>query len=118
MSQNTHSSITIAEAQQQVDDWINSIGVRYFSELTNLAQLTEEVGELARILSRTYGDQISKPGESLGDASDELADIFFVTICLANQMGINLNEAFEKNLEKKTRRDATRHKNNPKLKQP
>jgi len=109
------SPITIADAQHQGDDWINSIGVRYFSELTNLAQLTEEVGELARILSRTYGDQISKPGESPGDASDELADILFVTICLANQMGIKLDEAFARNLEKKTKRDATRHLNNPKL---
>ena len=115
MTETNHAPKTIAEAQQQVDDWIQSIGVRYFSELTNLAQLTEEVGELARIISRTYGDQVSKPDELVGDAADELADILFVTICLANQMGIKLDEAFAKNLEKKTRRDATRHKDNPKL---
>ena len=109
------SDVSLREAQQQVDQWIQTIGVRYFSELTNLAQLTEEVGELARILSRQYGDQVSKAGEDLGDASDELADILFVTICLANQMGIDLSEAFARNLEKKTSRDRDRHRNNPKL---
>ncbi|QDV69938.1 MazG nucleotide pyrophosphohydrolase domain protein [Rosistilla carotiformis] len=109
------AEITLADAQQLVDDWINRLGVRYFSELTNLAQLTEEVGELARILSRRFGDQSAKPGEKLGDAGDELADVLFVTICLANQMGINLTEAFERNLVKKTVRDHDRHRNNPKL---
>ena len=113
MEQST--SITLGAAQKEVDDWINTTGVRYFSELTNLAQLTEEVGELARILSRRFGDQISKPGEDAGDPADELADILFVAICLANQMGIDLEDAFRKNLEKKSIRDATRHINNPKL---
>ncbi len=106
---------TIAEAQQRVDQWIQSIGVRYFSELTNLAQLVEEVGEVARILSRTYGDQSSKPGESPGVLSDELADVLFVVICLANQTGVDLQQALEQNMAKKTRRDATRHRENPKL---
>ncbi|QDV13764.1 MazG nucleotide pyrophosphohydrolase domain protein [Rosistilla oblonga] len=109
------AEITIADAQKLVDDWIQTLGVRYFSELTNLAQLTEEVGELARILSRQFGDQVAKPGESPGDAGDELADILFVTICLANQMGIDLSDAFERNLVKKTVRDKDRHVNNPKL---
>lgn len=112
------ADITLSEAQQAVDDWIQTIGVRYFSELTNLAQLTEEVGELARILSRQFGDQVSKPGEQVGDAADELADILFVTICLANQMGVRLDDAFAKNLQKKTTRDATRHRDNPKLQDP
>ncbi|MEZ6086664.1 MAG: nucleotide pyrophosphohydrolase [Pirellulaceae bacterium] len=107
--------LSIREAQTRVDQWIQTIGVRYFSELTNLAQLTEEVGELARILSRRFGDQISKPGEEPGDPADELADILFVTICLANQMGIDLSEAFDRNLDKKTSRDRDRHRNNPKL---
>ncbi len=107
--------MTIREAQIEVDHWIRSIGVRYFSELTNLAQLVEEVGEVARILSRTHGDQSNKPGESPGDLADELADVLFVTICLANQSSIDLQAALAKNLKKKSGRDATRHLENPKL---
>lgn len=106
--------MTLEEAQKTVDEWIKTYGVRYFSELTNLAVLTEEVGELARILSRTYGDQSFKPGEK-ADLGDEMADVLWVLICLANQTGVNLTEAFRKNLEKKTSRDKDRHKNNPKL---
>ncbi len=113
------SQLTIKEAQQRVDDWIKSVGVRYFSELTNLAQLVEEVGELARIMARTYGEQSFKsselenrPEEQLGD---ELADILFVLICIANQTGVDLTEALGKNLEKKTTRDKDRHRQNPKL---
>lgn len=106
---------SIRQSQQYVDEWIRSIGVRYFAELTNLAQLVEEVGEVARILSRTKGEQSNKAGESPGDLGDELADVLFVVICLANQSGIDLQAAFERNLEKKTRRDATRHRDNPKL---
>lgn len=106
---------TIRQAQAKVDDWIQSIGVRYFSELTNLAQLMEEVGELSRIISRTYGDQSFKSGESPSDLSDELADVLFVLICLANQTGVDLQKALESSLAKKTRRDSERHKNNPKL---
>lgn len=106
---------TIPEAQQRVDQWIRSIGVRYFSELTNLAQLVEEVGEVARILSRTYGDQSPKKGELPGSLADELADVMFVLICLANQTGVDLQSALEHNLAKKTTRDATRHAENPKL---
>ncbi|MFN4893187.1 MAG: nucleotide pyrophosphohydrolase [Bacteroidota bacterium] len=105
----------IEEAQQQVDQWIRTIGVRYFSELTNMAILTEEVGELARILARTYGDQSFKQGESPDRLADEMADVLWVLICLANQTGVNLTEAFEKNLRKKTDRDADRHRDNPKL---
>ncbi|MEN9525270.1 MAG: hypothetical protein RL447_392 [Bacteroidota bacterium] len=105
----------IEEAQQQVDQWIRTIGVRYFSELTNMAILTEEVGELARILARTYGDQSFKQGESPDRLADEMADVLWVLICLANQTGVNLTEAFEKNLRKKTDRDANRHRDNPKL---
>jgi NTP pyrophosphatase (non-canonical NTP hydrolase) len=107
---------TIAEAQAIVDDWIMTIGVRYFSELTNLAQLVEEVGEVARILSRTHGDQSAKPGEVLGRLDDELADVMFVVLCLANQSGIDLQAALQRNLEKKTKRDLHRHRDNPKLK--
>ena len=107
--------LSIAAAQQRVDEWIRSVGVRYFDELTNLAQLVEEVGEVARILSRTCGEQSCKPGESPGDLADELADVLFVTICLANQSGIDLTEALRRNLEKKTRRDADRHRKNVKL---
>ena len=106
--------MTIEEAQKQVDEWIKTYGVRYFSELTNMAVLTEEVGELARIMARTYGDQSFKAGEK-HDLGDEMADILWVLICLANQTGVNLTEAFQKNLEKKTSRDKERHKNNPKL---
>jgi NTP pyrophosphatase (non-canonical NTP hydrolase) len=105
----------IEEAQQQVDQWIRTIGVRYFSELTNMAILTEEVGELARIMARTYGDQSFKQGESPDRLADEMADVLWVLICLANQTGVNLTEAFEKNLRKKTDRDADRHRDNPKL---
>ena len=106
--------MTLEEAQKQVDQWIKTYGVRYFSELTNMAVLTEEVGELARIMARTYGDQSFKEGEK-HDIGDEMADILWVLICLANQTGIDLTEAFRKNLEKKTTRDINRHKNNPKL---
>ncbi|TWU43824.1 MazG nucleotide pyrophosphohydrolase domain protein [Novipirellula aureliae] len=107
--------LTIQQAQQQVDDWIKTVGVRYFDEMTNLAQLIEEVGEVARILSRTCGEQSSKEGERLGDLGDELADVLFVVICLANQSKIDLSEALIRNLAKKDNRDATRHLNNPKL---
>ena len=105
----------IEQAQQQVDEWIRTVGVRYFSELTNLAQLVEEVGEVARILSRTHGDQSFKESDREVCLDDELADVFFVLLCLANQTGVNLTEAFEKNLAKKTARDARRHLENPKL---
>ena len=107
-------SPTIAEAQRLVDDWIKTYGVRYFSELTNMACLTEEVGELARVMSRKYGDQSFKAGENT-DPSEEMADVLWVLLCLANQTGTDLSEAFRRSLEKKTRRDATRHLNNPKL---
>ena len=106
--------MTLEEAQKTVDDWIKTYGVRYFSELTNMTVLTEEVGELARIMARTYGDQSFKPGEK-HDLGDEMADILWVLLCLANQTGVDLTKAFEKNLEKKTTRDKDRHKNNPKL---
>ncbi len=108
--------MTIEEAQQKVDEWINTTGVRYFNELTNMAILTEEVGEVARIISRTYGEQSFKASDKDKSLSDELADVLFVVICLANQTGINLADAFQKNLEKKTTRDEQRHKNNDKLK--
>ncbi len=108
--------ISIADAQSQVDQWIKSIGVRYFSELTNLAQLVEEVGELARVISRTYGEQSFKASEGNPELADEMADVLFVLICLANQTGVDLTAAFEKNLAKKTARDKDRHQNNPKLK--
>ena len=108
------SEITLNEAQQMVDDWIHEYGVRYFSELTNMAVLTEEVGELARIMSRKYGDQSFKEGESQ-DPADEMADVLWVLLCLANQTGVNLTDALRKNIEKKTSRDKDRHKNNPKL---
>ena len=106
--------LTIIEAQQLVDQWIKQYGVRYFSELTNMAILTEEVGELARVMARTYGDQGFKTGEK-ANIGDEMADILWVLLCLANQTGINLEEEFRKNLEKKTKRDQTRHLNNEKL---
>lgn len=112
----TSQNLTLDEAQQLVDDWIQQLGVRYFSELTNLAQLVEEVGELARILSRTYGDQSAKSSDKDKNLSDEMADVLFVLICLANQTGVNLTDALRDNLEKKTKRDATRHLENPKLK--
>lgn len=109
------NDITIREAQQLVDQWIKKYGVRYFSELTNMACLTEEVGELARIMARKYGDQSFKQGEEQ-DPSDEMADVMWVLMCLANQTGVDLTEALRKNLEKKTNRDKTRHINNEKLK--
>ena len=106
--------MTLKEVQEQVDQWIKTHGVRYFNELTNMAVLTEEVGELARIMARTYGEQSFKEGEK-HDLGDEMADILWVLTCLANQTGVDLTEAFKKNLEKKTIRDKDRHKNNPKL---
>ena len=114
MEEKQASSPTLAEAQQLVDDWIKTYGVRYFSELTNMACLTEEVGELARVMSRKYGDQSFKAGENT-DPSEEMADVLWVLLCLANQTGTDLSEAFRRSLEKKTKRDATRHLNNPKL---
>ena len=107
--------MTIEEAQKKVDQWIKTFGVRYFSELTNMACLTEEVGELARIIARKYGDQSFKSGEK-EDLSDEMADILWVLICLANQTGVDLTDALKKSFDKKTKRDAKRHLNNPKLK--
>lgn len=106
--------MTISEAQQQVDRWIQTYGVRYFSELTNMACLTEEVGELARIIARTYGDQSFKAGEK-PNLAEEMADVLWVLICLANQTGVDLEKALLASIEKKTQRDATRHLNNPKL---
>lgn len=108
-------NITLPEAQQMVDQWIQTIGVRYFSELTNLALLTEEVGELARLMARTYGDQSFKESDKGKDLGDEMADVLWVLICLANQTGVDLNQAFLKNMEKKTQRDADRHRGNEKL---
>jgi len=108
--------MTLDEAQAQVDQWIKTIGVRYFSELTNMAMLTEEVGEVARIIARRYGEQSEKESDKQKDLGDEMADVLFVLICLANQTGVNLTEALNKNLEKKSIRDAERHQNNPKLK--
>ncbi|MBI5373329.1 MAG: nucleotide pyrophosphohydrolase [Sphingobacteriales bacterium] len=107
--------MTLEYAQQQVDEWIKTIGVRYFSELTNMAILTEEVGELARIMARKYGDQSFKDSDQNRDLGDEMADVLWVLICLANQTGVNLSAALEKNFEKKSARDAERHKNNDKL---
>jgi NTP pyrophosphatase (non-canonical NTP hydrolase) len=107
--------MTIEKAQKQVDDWIKQHGVRYFSELTNMAILSEEVGEVARIIARRYGEQSEKESDKSNDLGDELADVLFVLICLANQTGIDLNKALEKNLLKKTNRDTERHKNNEKL---
>ena len=108
--------MTINEAQEQVDGWIKTVGVRNFSELTNMAILTEEVGELARIMARTYGDQSFKRTDLNKNLADEMADVLWVLICLANQTGVNLTEAFQKNMEKKTTRDAERHQQNEKLK--
>ena len=107
--------MSIREAQDTVDAWINSVGVRYFSELTNMAMLVEEVGEVARVIARRYGDQSFKPGEETVDLADEFADVLFVLICLANQTGVDLTEALRRNLDKKTKRDAERHRDNPKL---
>jgi len=108
--------MTIQEAQQTVDQWINTTGVRYYNELTNMAILTEEVGEVARIIARKYGEQSFKESDKNKELSDELADVLFVIICLANQTGVDLTSALQKNLEKKTIRDADRHRNNEKLK--
>jgi NTP pyrophosphatase (non-canonical NTP hydrolase) len=108
--------MTIEKAQQDVDAWIQTVGVRYFNELTNMGILMEEVGELSRILVRKYGEQSFKSGESDKDMSDEMADVLWVLICLANQTGVDLTKALEKNFEKKNNRDATRHLNNDKLK--
>jgi len=108
--------MTIKEAQEEVDNWIRNYGVKYFSELTNMVVLTEEVGELARIIAREYGDQSAKENEESGDIADEMADVLFVIFCLANQTGVNLESAIIKNLEKKTNRDSNRHRNNEKLK--
>ena len=108
--------MTIEEAQKQVDDWIKTFGVRYFNELTNMAMLTEEVGEVARIIARRYGEQSEKESDKSKDLGDEMADVLFVLICLANQTGINLQEALQRNLDKKTKRDSTRHLDNEKLK--
>ena len=107
--------LTIEDAQHKVDEWIKTYGVRYFSELTNMAILTEEVGELARVISRTYGDQSFKKSDKEYNLADEMSDVMWVLMCLANQTGVNLTEAFEKNMQKKTDRDKTRHLNNEKL---
>ena len=111
--------MTIEQAQQTVDEWIKTIGIRYYNELTNMAILTEEVGEVARLMSRLYGEQSFKTPElaatAKDDLADEMADVLFVLICLANQTGVNLDEAFKKNMDKKTQRDVDRHKNNNKL---
>jgi len=109
--------MTLSEAQQIVDKWITTYGVKYFGELTNMAILTEEVGELARVIVRQYGEQSSKKNEKELNLADEMADVLFVLICLANQTGVDLTDALQKNLEKKTNRDNTRHLNNPKLTQ-
>jgi NTP pyrophosphatase (non-canonical NTP hydrolase) len=108
--------MTIKDAQQKVDQWITTIGVRYFNELTNMALLTEEVGEVARIIARKYGEQSEKEEDKGKDLADELADVLFVLICIANQTGVNLTEAFVHTMEKKTQRDEFRHRNNTKLK--
>ena len=108
--------MNIQNAQQEVDNWIKNHGVRYFNELTNMAQLTEEVGEVARIIARRYGEQSEKESDKDKDLGEELADVLFVVLCLANQTGIDLQEAFEKRMDKKTKRDHDRHHNNEKLK--
>ena len=110
-----NTQLTIADAQKKVDDWIRTVGVRYFSELTNLGILMEEVGELSRLMVRQYGDQSSKSGESPASLQDEMADVLWVLMCLANQTGVDLNQALLDNFEKKTMRDSTRHSENPKL---
>jgi NTP pyrophosphatase (non-canonical NTP hydrolase) len=107
--------MTLTEAQETVDQWIKKYGVRYFNELTNMAMLTEEVGEVARIIARRYGEQSEKESDKNKDLGNEMADVLFVLICLANQTGVNLQEAMERNLDKKTQRDSTRHHNNEKL---
>jgi NTP pyrophosphatase (non-canonical NTP hydrolase) len=107
--------MTIKETQEIVDRWISTCGVRYFSELTNMALLTEEVGELARVIARKYGEQSVRPGQDPGSLEEEMADILFVLVCLANQTGVDLEEAFRKSIDKKTTRDSERHRNNQKL---
>lgn len=116
MKQADNQAVSLPQAQQLVDNWIKTIGVRYFSELTNLAILTEEVGELARLMARKYGNQSYKKSDEGKDLGDEMADVLWVLICLANQTGVDLNAAFLKNMEKKTNRDKDRHQNNEKLK--
>ena len=116
MEQEKIESVSLAQAQEMVDKWIKTFGVRYFNELTNMAVLSEEVGEVARIISRTYGEQSFKSSDEDKDLGDELSDVLWVLICLANQTGIDLNEAFLKNIKKKTTRDKDRHHNNKKLK--
>lgn len=111
------NELSIKEAQHLVDEWVKTIGVRYFNELTNMTILTEEIGELARIMARTYGEQSFKESDKDKNLADEMADVLWVLICLANQTGVDLTEAFKKNLEKKTNRDKERHKNNSKLKE-
>jgi NTP pyrophosphatase (non-canonical NTP hydrolase) len=111
----TGDSPTLADVQATVDEWIRTVGVRYFSELTNLAILTEEVGELARIMARRYGDQSEKPSDAGRDLGDEMADVLWVLVALANQTGIDLTSALHRNMDKKTQRDGDRHRNNPKL---
>ncbi len=111
-----NNQLTIEDAQRQVDEWIKTYGVKYFGELTNMAILTEEVGELARVISRTFGEQSFKKSDKEYNLADEMADVLWVLICLANQTGVNLTEAFAKNMEKKTQRDSTRHLENEKLK--
>ena len=110
-----NNNITLAQAQKEVDDWIKKYGVRYFNELTNMAILTEEVGEVARIIARKYGEQSFKESDKQKDLGDELADVLWVLMCLANQTGVDLTEALKKNIEKKTSRDKNRHINNNKL---
>ncbi len=110
-----YKQLTLQQAQATVDEWIKTVGVRYFNELTNTALLMEEVGELARIMARQYGEQSFKPGENANALADEMADVLFVLICLANQTSIDLNAALQRNIEKKSKRDAQRHKQNPKL---
>ena len=107
--------ITLKGCQEVVDEWVRTVGVRYYSELTNMAVLMEEVGEVARIMSRVYGDQSFKKSDEQVDLADEFADVLFVLICLANQTGVDLTEAFQRNMDKKTNRDKDRHANNPKL---
>jgi NTP pyrophosphatase (non-canonical NTP hydrolase) len=115
LNQTSVPSITLREAQQAVDQWINTTGVRYFSELTNMAILTEEVGEVARLMSRTYGEQSFKESDKGKNLGDELADVLWVLLCIANQTGVDLTEALQKNFEKKTSRDKDRHQQNEKL---
>ncbi len=115
MTQSNSDTISLKQAQEAVDSWINKYGVRYFNELTNMALLAEEVGEVARIIARTYGEQSSKESDLKKNLADEMADVLFVLICLANQTGIDLTEAFQKNMEKKISRDHSRHQDNPKL---